>query len=164
MSPVGDWLRDEVAGGMRGQPWHGYSLTRMLGDVDAARAAARPALQAHTIWEIVLHATAWTREVTRRLGGAWSRDPVEGDWPAAAPATPEAWAAALSDLDAAHVELERAVMDFPEERWSELFGGQVRDTAAGTGITYAQMVNGLVQHDAYHAGQIGLLKKAVGAG
>ena len=29
--------------------------------------------------------------------------------------------------------------------------------------TYAEMVQGLLQHDAYHGGQIGLLRKALGA-
>jgi hypothetical protein len=38
----------------------------------------------------------------------------------------------------------------------------VRDPAQGTGVSYATMLQGLLQHDAYHLGQVALLKKAVG--
>ena len=42
--------------------------------------------------------------------------------------------------------------------------GPVRDPAAGTGVSYAAMMQGLLQHDAYHLGQVALLKKAVERG
>jgi uncharacterized damage-inducible protein DinB len=124
----------------------------------ATSASARPLPAAHCIWEIVLHVTAWTGEVTRRLGGAPPTQPAEGDWPQVGPPTPERWQAALAALAEAHVVLERAVLDLPPEEWRQLVGGE-RDIAAGTGVTKAQLVNGLVQHDAYHAGQIALLRK-----
>jgi hypothetical protein len=46
-----------------GAPWHGSSITEVLKGVDADVAARRSIPRAHTIWEIVLHMTAWTREV-----------------------------------------------------------------------------------------------------
>ena len=45
----------------------------------------------------------------------------------------------------------------------ELVGG-IRDQAMGSGQTYRQMLHGLLQHDAYHLGQISLIKKALGRG
>ncbi|HEY7818948.1 MAG TPA: DinB family protein, partial [Vicinamibacteria bacterium] len=48
---------------MDGQPWHGPSLAIVLQGVDARTAAARPIDGAHSIWEITLHLTGWTREV-----------------------------------------------------------------------------------------------------
>ena len=50
---------------------------------------------------------------------------------------------------------------FAEDRWSEPVG-TARDAPLGTGVSFAAMVAGLVQHDAYHGGQIGLLRKALG--
>ena len=159
----GAWLADQLRRGFDGDPWHGSSLARILADVDAPAAAARPLPAAHAIWEIVLHVTGWTREVTRRLGGAPPAPPPEGDWPEVGPATPERWRAALDDLAAAHAQLERAVAGLPPARWRERVGTP-RDIEAGTAVTCAQLVNGLVQHDAYHAGQIALLKKGLAAG
>jgi hypothetical protein len=48
----------------------------------------------------------------------------------------------------------------------ERTGGSLsdRDPALGTGATYRGMVNGLVQHNAYHSGQLALLRKALRTG
>jgi hypothetical protein len=48
----------------------------------------------------------------------------------------------------------------PEARWRDQVGGE-RNAALGTGVSYAAMLAGLVQHDAYHGGQVGLLRKAL---
>ena len=62
-----------------GAPWHSASIKSLLDGIDAHTAALRPVPRAHTIWELVLHMTSWTREVTSRVGGADAKDPV--DWP-----------------------------------------------------------------------------------
>jgi hypothetical protein len=38
--------------------------------------------------------------------------------------------------------------------------GMTRDAPLGTGFSYYVMLHGLAQHDAYHTGQIMLLKRA----
>ena len=75
-----------------------------LEGVDARQAAARPEPAAHTICEIVLHMTAWTREVTRRLRMGIAQEPELGDWPTAV-CDEGGWAAILATLDAANQEL-----------------------------------------------------------
>jgi hypothetical protein len=53
------------------------------------------------------------------------------------------------------------VAGFPESRWDDLVG-DTRDPALGTGVSFAQTVSGVVQHLAYHGGQIALLRKLAG--
>ena len=36
-----------------------------------------------------------------------------------------------------------------------------RDPALGVGVTYYELLHGVVQHDVYHAGQIAILKKGI---
>jgi uncharacterized damage-inducible protein DinB len=120
------------------------------------RAAARVLPGRHSIWEIVLHVTAWTNEVERRLGGQLAGDPREGDWPPVDAASPEAWTRTLAALDAAHRALVEAVARQPDAKWQERVG-DTRDPAAGTGVNHGVMVIGLATHYAYHAGQIALL-------
>ena len=38
-----------------------------------------------------------------------------------------------------------------------------RNRELGTGVTYYELLHGIVQHDAYHAGQIAILKKMLNA-
>jgi hypothetical protein len=133
--------------GYDGDPWHGPSLKAVLDRVPAATAAAaRPLPGRHSIWELVLHLTAWTREVERRLDGSAPDVPAEGDWPAP-PGEP---------TQAAHRALESTVARVPSSRWDEIIGTP-RDPALGTGYSYGFMVAGLAAHYAYHSGQIALL-------
>lgn len=139
-----------------GDPWHGPSLQAVLARADAARAAARPLGRAHTAFEIVRHLTAWTREVERRLGGALAGEPLEGDWPPVGDTSDDGWNAAIAELSAAHRSLVDAVARQPDARWQERVG-DLRDPAAGTGVSYGVMIVGLATHHAYHAGQIAIL-------
>jgi len=139
-----------------GEAWHGSGLAEILADVTAVQAASRPIPNAHSIWELVLHLTGWTREVTRRLEGADAGVPAEGDWPAVGVVSPSNWDSAKHALAEAHRELARAVSRASGERLAAPVSGK------GEGAeTYQEMLHGLTQHDAYHGGQISLLKKAM---
>jgi uncharacterized damage-inducible protein DinB len=126
--------------------------------VNAVAAAAHPIESAHSIWEIVLHLSGWTREVAKRLRGGEPRPPEVGDWPSPGELGEPAWSQARAELRSLHEELLSACASFPRERWDETAGGE-RSAPLGTGVTYREMVDGILQHDAYHAGQISLLKK-----
>ena len=138
-----------------GDPWHGPSLAALLADVTADEAARRPIAGAHSIVEIVLHVAAWAEEVGARLAGGGPGDPAAGDWPSPCP-----WDEAHARLAAVHAGLLRRVAAFPEERLGERFGG-AREPALGTGVTFAEMMIGVAEHNAYHGGQIALLKRAL---
>jgi uncharacterized damage-inducible protein DinB len=151
------FLSEQVRLAESGPAWHGAALAENLDGIDAAQAASRPVPEGHSIWEIVLHMIGWTQEVVRRLQGGAPGQPVEGDWPAVGRVSEEAWSRARAALNEAHAALADAVNRFPESRWTERVGGE-RDAPLGTGVSYAAMVSGLVQHAAYHGGQIGLLR------
>jgi uncharacterized damage-inducible protein DinB len=149
-------FQHEIRSAHAGEPWHGSSLKQILAEIDARAAAARPIPEAHSIWELVLHLTGWTREVTRRLKTGKRAVPDEGDWPAVPAQTAQAWAAAKQALHEAHEELIKTIETFPEPRLHQ-------PIEKGKPTTYAQTLAGLTQHDAYHGGQISLLHKATKA-
>jgi uncharacterized damage-inducible protein DinB len=124
------------------------------------QASARPFPATHSIWELVLHITAWKGEVRRRLSGAPAAEPAEGDWPAAGDASPERWRAALDRLETVHRDLVSAIRALPEQ---QLFAPtkDPRNRETGAGVPHYVLLHGIVQHDVYHAGQIALLKKAM---
>lgn len=158
---VADALLKQMAATNLGDPWYGTSRSDILDDVTATQAASHPIGGAHSIWELVLHMSAWTGEVLRRLGGSEPAEPAEGDWPGVpANATAAAWHKALANLEAAHAELQDAAQDLPIRRWHEPVGKH-RDAPIGSGVTIGEMLVGLAQHDAYHTGQIALLLKSL---
>jgi uncharacterized damage-inducible protein DinB len=153
-------LVDQLEREHAGEPWHGTPLGGILSGIDCQRAAARPLAGVYTIWEIVLHITAWKNEARKRLGGAAAGLPAEGDWPEPpAQAGPGAWREALDALEEAHRALVSAIADL---RDSQLFAltNDPRVDENGSADTYYQLAQGILQHDVYHSGQIALLKKA----
>jgi uncharacterized damage-inducible protein DinB len=144
-----------------GDPWHGSSLAVILDGITHSQAAARPIAGGHRIWELVLHIAAWKNEARRRLAGGAAADPLEGDWPAVGPETPARWIEARAHLELAHRLLVSAVKAFPE---ADLFTPthDTRHDDPGLTATYYELLHGLAQHDAYHAGQIAILKRAGG--
>jgi uncharacterized damage-inducible protein DinB len=153
-------LRRELETTMDGDPWYGSAVARILDGIDAPGAAAHPIKGAHSIWELVLHMTAWVNEVRRRLEGGKDGDPAEGDWPRVAQTTPDAWKQAVSSLRRAHVELARTLAAADDAGLARQVAGNQVD-ATGKPVTLYQTAIGILQHDTYHAGQIALLKKAL---
>jgi len=152
-------LRRELMATLNGDPWYGPAVSNILDGIDADMAAARPIPGAHSIWELVLHMTAWVNETKRRLEGGPHRTPAEGDWPAVRSMTQEAWTAALAALRQSHDDLARTIGAAEDASLSRQIGGAQVD-ALGDPVTFYQTIIGILQHDTYHAGQISLLKKA----
>ncbi|HEX4568326.1 MAG TPA: DinB family protein [Vicinamibacterales bacterium] len=151
-------IADQLRRGHDGDPWHGSPVMAILKGVTAEQAAWRPPNGAHSIWELVLHMTGWRNEVAERVIGKPASDPAAGDYPAVGDPTPPRWIAAVDALDAAHrrlVDLTRHLNDEQVFRQTK----DTRDPALGTGVTVYELFHGIVQHDAYHAGQIALLKR-----
>jgi uncharacterized damage-inducible protein DinB len=137
----------------RGGAWHGPSLMFALRGVTAGEAAARPAANTHSIWEIVLHVAGWMEVAALRARGrrGVSR-PARGDWPAAGEQSEAAWRDARQTLNAAHRDLLAAL--------DEIGDGDL-DRRAGS-RTVRENLLGTLEHMAYHAGQIRLLKRIGG--
>ena len=154
MSEV-DSIADLLERGFRGGAWHGPAVAEALAGLDAATAAARPLAGAHSIWEIVHHLAVWNEVPRRRLDGERLQNlPLEREWPPVADLSAGAWQAALAALEDAHAALRARVL--------ELADGQLDDPVAGSDATVRGMLFGVLQHNAYHAGQIVLLRKPQG--
>jgi uncharacterized damage-inducible protein DinB len=154
-----DSLRDELRRSLHGPAWHGPALLEVLCDLSPREAQARPLHGAHSIAELAFHALAWVEEVTRRLDGSAPSLPARGDWPSDDAALPVVEAIRL--LRHAGDVLDQTLASFPQAKLGEIVGSAERDAPTGTGVTYAVMLHGLAQHNAYHGGQVALLKKAL---
>jgi uncharacterized damage-inducible protein DinB/heme-degrading monooxygenase HmoA len=136
-----------------GENWHGPTLHVLLDGVSAEAAAARPIAGAHSIWELVLHMTAWTDVFRRRIEGTAVEEPGAGDFPAAPEATSRAWAEARQALFAAHAALTACV--------SRLSDAELAEPIPGRPFDARFQVRAAIRHTVYHSGQIGLLRKGV---
>jgi uncharacterized damage-inducible protein DinB len=150
-------IADQLRRAFRGEAWHGDSLFEILDGVSAAQAAAHPIKHAHSIWELVLHITAWDGAVRRRLAGEAVALVDEQNFPPVRDTSEMAWRKALEQARRTHDELIEAVTAFPDERLTEKVPGKKNEP---DWYNFYYMLHGVAQHELYHAGQIALLKKA----
>jgi hypothetical protein len=145
-------LADQLTRGLNGDAWHGPSWRETLGGVTREAALHRPIPEAHTIAEIVLHATTWHEVVRRRLGGESPEVSDAQDWPAVSFTDDAAWSAAVARLFETGRALTETVRGFP--------AGKLHEKRPSADGTWFELIIGELQHVLYHAGQVGLLKKA----
>lgn len=148
-------IADQLKRAFYGGAWHGDSLFEILTGVAAAQAAARPIKNAHTIWELVLHISAWDGAVRRRMTGVAVKLSAAKNFPPVTDTSDVAWGKTLEEVRRVHDELIAAVTHFPEADLMKPVPGK-----SGAHYTFSYMLDGLAQHELYHAGQIALLKKA----
>lgn len=142
-------LADQLARIYGGPAWMGPDLKELLSKVSNEKASAKILPEAHTIWELVLHISTWLRVARERLSASDVLDPTkEEDWPAIR----QPWSDALGQLDSEVRALQQAILAFPPERLHER-------APASEPQTFYVLLHGVIQHTAYHAGQIALLAK-----
>jgi len=84
---------------------------------------------------------------------------LQPDWPRPPRPAAQAWRRSVEALSASLVALAAAIDSLPADRLAARVGQASRPL--GTGVTIAEMLSGIVQHTAYHSGQIALLRKGL---
>ena len=148
------FLAPQIGRAFTGPMWHGESIAELLADVSATAAAARPFDDVHTIAELVGHIGAWAAVAEQRLAGAPGSPSESEQWPDVDTSSEKAWAAAMHACLEQHRSLMRAAAAVDERL--------LRETLPGRSHDMATMLHGIVEHDAYHGGQIAMLKKVIG--
>jgi uncharacterized damage-inducible protein DinB len=150
---------ERIAGQLKraheGGAWHGPAVDELLRGVTAEQAAARPVESAHNIWELVEHIEAWERAILCRLGG----DPAqiyntEEDWSSPTNVSESAWGTTRRRLAATYAALREAVL--------ELDDAELDEPILPNMSTRYVSLHGAIQHTLYHAGQIAVVRKALG--
>ena len=141
---------------MTGPMWHGPALVDVLDGVMADLARTRTVAGAHSIWELVLHITAWAEIARQRVQGQATGDPTpEQDWPPVPGSDPVPnWLLAVERLNDSHRQLAADTRLLDDEQLDAL--------VPGLEYTVSVLLHGIVEHGTYHGGQIALLKKASG--
>ena len=153
-------LQEELLRSVFIDPWHGASLKEILENVLPEKVIIKPDSNTHSIIEITLHINSWTEEVLSRFNGNVPYTPVSGDWPVIENDTPQYWQDVKQKVYDTTNKLIAVIDKFPESKLNEIVGGG-RNAALGTGFTFYGMTLGLIQHNAYHSGQISLLIKQI---
>lgn len=135
-----------------GNSWQGESFSEKLKDVDDTMAFAQPVPNVHSISEIVWHCIYWREVYLERAHGSDLKtrqghlqnflplgELQEKGWP---------------QLVAYFEQTQQAILKFLRTKQDNFLLQHYHP-----GHSFDHMTEGIVQHDIYHLGQIGLVKK-----
>ena len=143
-------MLDDLNRAWGGESWHGPALQQVLSGITEDEAKAKPIGGAHSILELVVHIGTWIDAVARRLHGEAYAPTTEEDW---SDVTQRSFANAAEELEHAESRILDAVARMGDDDLDERVPG--RDH------TNYVMLQGVILHNTYHAGQIALLKRAL---
>lgn len=136
-----------------GHPWLDVTLQDTLSQITPEQAAQRPIKNGNTIWEIVNHIISWRENVLKRVQGEVIQTPSNNYIVKIEDDSDEAWRQTLDALETTQKEWLYFLSTFNEADFINEYPVNK--------LTYYQHIHGIIQHDAYHLGQIVLLAKMV---
>jgi len=135
-----------------GDCWIGVNFKDILYDMDAALAIKKLSHHGNSIWQLVFHLTYWRTVVVNRLNGSSTLPPFK-DFDLPDELNETNWKQALQDFENAYHLLRSTILHFKADH--------LDNTSPNPEQTFYQLMMGCLQHDAYHLGQIALIKKAL---
>ena len=139
-----------------GQPWFGRPVFALLEDIDAAKAFINPEGHIHSAADLLYHMITWADFSLHRIKGDKEKDMAafeELDWRKIDPRI-HTWPGGIGQFKAIHEEIVREL--------------ETKDDGFLSGIVdyrnynFRFLLNGLIQHNIYHIGQIAYVKKLLG--
>jgi len=121
--------------------WHGPAVREVLEGITWKRAVAKPIPAAHSVFEIVLHMTAWEDIVRRRLLGESVSPTPEEDWRPVTDPDKAGWDRALKALETGNMRLRKTAAGIDDA---------LLDSApVGKASTRYIPLHGIIQHSLY---------------
>lgn len=153
MNTEAERIRNLLQSTYEGEPWHGSSVKSIINGITPQQANTRVLTECHSIWELVLHITAWRNFAWQKLTGNSSFDisSLEQDWPPVKQTDMDSWQAALQNLEQSQQSLIQVLKNTDDDKLNEVVPGR--------NYSFYVLLHGIIQHDLYHAGQIAMLKK-----
>lgn len=136
-----------------GSPWIDVNIQDTLAPLTADQAVRRVIPSLNTIWEIVNHLVSWRENVLRRIQGEVITTPADNYFSLISNTSPAAWKRTLKRLAASQDKWLRLLSDWQRADFEKIY--------PNNHMTYYEHIQGILQHDAYHLGQIVLFAKLV---
>jgi uncharacterized damage-inducible protein DinB len=136
-----------------GEPWFGRPVYTLLAEIEEATVYTKPNEASHSLIELLYHTLTWAEFTLKRI----EKDKIKDlaafeaqDWITINPAI-HTWENGLKQLKKIH-EAIISRLQTKEDNF-------LNETVDYRNYDFRFLLNGLIQHNIYHAGQIAYLKK-----
>lgn len=137
-----------------GEPWYGQSVMRKLENVPHKIGYKTCIPESHTVAEIVGHLIAWKTFAIEKLESNEAYDidiDSERDWPKVEVNSADEWEALKAKLVAAQSRIYELLNEQTDDSYLD-------EKVKGKDYDFEYLIRGIIQHDIYHIGQIGLIE------
>lgn len=137
-----------------GEPWYGESVMRKLENVSYEIGYKTCIPESHSVAQIVGHLTAWKQYAVEKLKSNSDfeiRIGSKTDWPDIEVRSGKEWEILKRNLVAAQSE----IYEYLENKGDDSYLDQ---KVKGKKYNFEYLIRGIIQHDIYHLGQIGLIE------
>ena len=140
-----------------GKLWIGSNFDSKLNQVNEKSAFLRPIENLHSVAEIISHLTLWRKETILKIktGKGSKTDDCEENWLANHKLEILGWDNIKLEYDKTLSEL----IDLLKSKDDEFLNEQYYDTDFKDNYEYRFVINGMLHHDIYHLGQLGIIIK-----
>lgn len=137
--------------------WIGSTFTSKLNQVDESLVFTRPIEGLHSIAEIISHLTLWRKETILKIqtGQGSKTDDCEENWLSNDKLKPLGWQHLKSEYDKSLTEL----IDLLKSKDDKFLNQLYYDTDFKGDYPYSFVLYGMLHHDLYHLGQLGIIIK-----
>jgi uncharacterized damage-inducible protein DinB len=138
---------------LHGEPWYGRSVFAMLQEIDPAIVYKKPTENSHSLIELLYHSLTWAEFTLKGLEKAGKEDITaieKMDWREINPSD-YSWEKGLAEFKAVHEKIIQQLNGKDDSFLSEMVEHRK--------FNFRFLLNGLIQHDIYHLGQIAYVKK-----
>ena len=136
-----------------GDPWYGRPVYAMLREVDSSIAYKKPTPGSHSLIDLLYHMLTWAEFTLKRI----EKDDINDldafeklDWREIDPKLHD-WDEGLAAFIAAHQQIIALLHTKKDTFLDEIVDYRQYD--------FRYLLNGLIQHNIYHLGQVAYLKK-----
>lgn len=136
-----------------GDPWIDVTILGVLRNISPQQAAKKMAPGRNSIWQIVNHIISWRENVLLRVQGNVINTPNNNYFTEIADISETAWQQSLERLQNSQQQWITFLKHFDESDFDKMYPGNK--------MSYYEHIHGIIQHDAYHLGQIVLLTKLI---
>lgn len=151
------YIIDQLQDIQEGKNWIGSSYASKLNDINDTNAFTRPLDGMHSVAEIISHLTLWRQEAILKIktGTGSKTDDCEENWLSNKALKSKGWNTIKSEYDRTTLELVSLLKHRNDSFLDELY----YDTDFRGEYPYRFVINGMLHHDIYHLGQIGIILK-----
>ena len=150
------FIISQLTASYSGEPWHGRSITSLLSEVDTSKAFTKPDSVSHSVAELVYHMVNWREFTISRLVPQRGMDMnyfEKNDWRKLDLGSGKTWENAVQALQSTQQQLITALQNTDDSILSKPVDERNYD--------FRTLLYGILQHDAYHAGQIAYVLKII---